>query len=152
VESIRRERIQYELVVVDDGSTDAKSLVLLKDLEHDGVHVIRQSNQGPSVATMTGLSATTAPYVMRMDADDLLEPGALEALLQALAETPRAAVAWGDLQTFGLTTFRIPTAPTFDPWLLTYVNCIPGAGCLLRRSAVVEAGGLQLRDGYEDWD
>jgi glycosyltransferase involved in cell wall biosynthesis len=152
VASIQRERTQHELVVVDDGSTEPGSLAVLEGLERDGVTVIHQPNQGPSVATMTGLSATTAPYVMRMDADDLLEPGALAELLQALDDTPDAAVAWGDVQTFGLTTFQIPTAPTFDPWLLTYVNCIPGAGCLLRRSAVVEAGGLQLRDGYEDWD
>src|SRR5262249_37369639 len=31
-------------------------------------------------------------------------------------------------------------------------NCVPGTGCLTRRSAVVDAGGWQLRDGWEDWD
>jgi GT2 family glycosyltransferase len=42
--------------------------------------------------------------------------------------------------------------PSLDPWLLTYTNCVPGTGCLVRRSALIEAGGWQLRDGWEDWD
>jgi GT2 family glycosyltransferase len=59
---------------------------------------------------------------------------------------------WGIAATNAMTTFRIPAAPTFDPWLLTYTNGVPGAGCLTRRSAIVEAGGWQLRHGWEDWD
>lgn len=154
VDSIRCELLEFdfEFVVVDDGSTDLVCLGVLDELEDQGVRVIHQSNQGPSAATMTGFRATTSQYVMRLDADDLLEPGALVALAGALDRAPEAAVAWGDVQTFGLTTFRIPGSPSLDPWLLTYTNCIPGAGCLMRREAVLEAGGWQLRHGWEDWD
>ena len=152
VASVRQDPTPLELVVVDDGSTEPACMRVLDELEQDGVHVIHQDNRGPSAATMAGFEATSTPYVMRLDADDLLEPGALATLAEALDRAPDAALAWGDVQTFGMTTFRIPTAPRFDPWLLTYTNCIPGAGCLLRRSAVFEAGGLQLRDGWEDWD
>jgi glycosyltransferase involved in cell wall biosynthesis len=152
VESVLNEGGNAELIVVDDGSTAAGCIALLEKLEQTGVDVLHQTNQGPSAATMAGLGATSAEYVMRLDADDLLEPGALASLAEALDRDPRAAVAWGDVQTFGLTTFRVPAAPSLDPWLLTYTNCIPGAGCLMRRSAVVDAGGWQLRDGWEDWD
>jgi hypothetical protein len=58
----------------------------------------------------------------------------------------------GDMQTFGLTSFRVPAAPALDPWLATYVNCLPGSGCLYRRTAVAAAGGWRLGSGYEDWD
>jgi glycosyltransferase involved in cell wall biosynthesis len=152
VESIVSDSTAAELVVVDDGSTDRSCVEVLTELELAGVRVIRQANQGPSAATMSGLRSTSGEYVMRLDADDILEPGALASLASALDDAPRAVAAWGDVQTFGLTTFRIPTAPSLDPWLLTYTNCIPGAGCLLRRSGLVEAGGWQLRDGWEDWD
>jgi glycosyltransferase involved in cell wall biosynthesis len=152
VHSVRRDPSATELVVVDDGSTDHTTSAVLARLEDDGVRVIRQANQGPSAATMAGLEATSAPYVMRLDADDMLESGAIAALATALDQTPEAAAAWGDVQTFGATTFRIPGIPALDAWLITYVNCIPGAGCLLRRAAVVESGGWQLRDGFEDWD
>lgn len=151
VKSVISEQVEVELVVVDDGSTAPECLAVLETLE-GSARVIRQPNQGPSAATMTGMQATSAAYVMRLDADDLLEPGAIATLAAALDRAPEAAVAWGDVQTFGKTNFRISAAPALDPWLLTYVNCIPGAGCLFRRSTVLECGGWQLRSGWEDWD
>src|SRR4051794_25754108 len=84
VDSINRTAGVRELVVVDDGSTDAATQAALAELAREKVQVIHQSNQGPSAATMAGLCATSAPYVMRLDADDLLEPGAVGALAQAL--------------------------------------------------------------------
>jgi glycosyltransferase involved in cell wall biosynthesis len=152
VASIRGEPEDVELVVVDDGSTDALTLDLLAELDQQGVRVIHQANQGPSAAAMTGFRATSASLIMRFDSDDVLEPGAVGVLVDALDRKPEAAVAWGDVQTFGVTTFRVPTAPSLDPWLVTYVNCVPGAGCLFRRAALGAAGGWQLRDGFEDWD
>jgi hypothetical protein len=89
---------------------------------------------------------------MRLDADDILAPDALTWLVEALRSAPAAAVAWGDFETFGRTTFTVPTVPELDPWHLTYVNCVPGAGCLFRRSALEAVGGWTLRDGFEDWD
>jgi glycosyltransferase involved in cell wall biosynthesis len=141
-----------ELIVVDDGSTDPATLALLANLDNQKVHMLRQENMGPSAAVMAGFETSTAPYVLRLDADDLLEPGALTALMEALDTAPEAAAAWGDVQTFGSTTFCIPTTPALDPWLITYVNCVPGAGCLFRRQALENCGGWRIRDGYEDWD
>jgi glycosyltransferase involved in cell wall biosynthesis len=152
IASIRREPVDLELVVVDDGSTDAATVDVLAQLEQEGVRVIRQANQGQAAAAMTGFEASSAPFVMRFDSDDLLEPGAVGALADALDATPGAAAAWGDVQTFGITTFRIPTVPALDPWLVTYTNCMLGSGALFRRSALAESGGWQLRQGYEDWD
>jgi glycosyltransferase involved in cell wall biosynthesis len=141
----------HELVVVDDGSTDAETLALLDRLRRDGVHVVRRANGGLSAARMTGLEATSAPYVMPLDADDQLGPGALAALADALDANPGAAAAWGDVEIFGAASFRVDMPRTLDPWTLTYVNEIPGTS-MLRRAAVVETGGWRLRGGYEDWD
>lgn len=152
VASVRSGAPAIELVVVDDGSTDSQTLGALARLEVEGVDVIHQENRGPSAATMSGLQATSAPYFMRFDADDVLELGALTDLADALDRNARVAAAWGDIQTFGVTTFRIPGIPALDPWLLTYTNCIPGGGTLVRRDALAAAGGWQIRDGWEDWD
>ena len=59
-----------------------------------------------------------------------------KALADALDATPRAAAAWGDVQTFGATSFRIPGIRALDPWLVTYTNCITGSGVLMRRTAL----------------
>lgn len=149
VESLRGEE-PHELVVVDDGSTDPGTLRTLDELEAGGVRVLHQGNGGLSAARMAGVGATAAPYVYPLDADDLLVPGALAALADALDADPAAKLAWGDVEIFGDFEGRVAGARSFDPWQLTYVSEIPVAS-LLRRDALLEAGGWQLR-GYEDWD
>jgi cellulose synthase/poly-beta-1,6-N-acetylglucosamine synthase-like glycosyltransferase len=140
-----------EVIVVNDGSTDGRTLEVLERLEREGVHVINQENTGTIGALVTGFDAATAPYVLCFAADDVLEPGAISALAEALDANPKAAAAWGDAQTFGLSTFRVPSAPSIDPWLLTYLNPISGMA-LLRREAIDDVGGWREREGIEDWD
>jgi glycosyltransferase involved in cell wall biosynthesis len=140
----------HELVVVDDGSTDPETLRTLADLERGGVRVLRQENGGLSAARMAGVRATTAPYVYPLDADDVLAPGALTVLADALDAAPAAKLAWGDVEIFGDWESTVAGARSFDAWQLTYVSEIPVAS-LVRRDALLEAGGWQLR-GYEDWD
>jgi glycosyltransferase involved in cell wall biosynthesis len=140
-----------ELVVVDDGSTDPATRETLAALEREGVRVLYQENEGPSAAWMHGLSATSAQYVMPFSSDDLLVPGATALLADRLDAYPEAAAAWGDLRTFGAASALVPSAPILCPWLVTYVNTIPGIA-LFRRNLLLEAGGWQLRTGIEDWD
>jgi glycosyltransferase involved in cell wall biosynthesis len=140
-----------ECVVVDDGSTDPRTLAILADLERDGFRVVHQENRGPSAALMRGVAETTSPYVYRLDSDDLLEPGALGALADALDEHPAAAAAWGDIETFGLTSFRLPSNPVLDPWHVTFANHLPSCS-MLRRTALLDVGGWQFRGGIDDWD
>jgi glycosyltransferase involved in cell wall biosynthesis len=141
----------HELVVVDDGSTDPTTLNVLTTLERSGVRVVHRENGGLSVARMTGVETTSAPYVFPLDADDALAPGALAALADALDAEPGAALAWGDVELWGELDARLDVARSLDPWLLTYLNDVPVAS-LIRRSALLEVGGWQMGSGYEDWD
>ncbi len=142
-----------ELVVVDDGSDDPGTLRLLDSLAQAGVRVLHQPNAGPAAARMAGVVASQAPYVLPLDADDLLGPGSVRALADALDAHPEAGVAWGDVELFRPSGARVfargPDA--LDPWLITYVSELP-LSALFRREVLLQAGGYQLRDGYEDWD
>jgi hypothetical protein len=89
--------------------------------------------------------------VTALDSDDLEAPGALAALADALDADPAATVAWGDVQNFGDNRTLRRLGRTLDPWLITYVNELP-ADAMIRREALIDAGGWQLRGGYEDWD
>jgi len=150
VSSVRHEPV--ELVIVDDGSTDRATLELLSVFEHEGLRVLHQPNRGISAALMTGVEATSSPYLFPLGGDDIVEPGALLRLADALDANSGAAVAWGDLQTFGLTSFLVPSAPSLDPWLVTFANLVPSSS-LFRRTALLDVGGWKLaRGGYEDWD
>lgn len=140
----------HELVVVDDGSEDAKTLELLDSLRSSGTKVVRQDNAGLGPARMAGVKATTAPYVHPLDADDRLAPGALKVLADALDANPKAAASWGDYRTFGISNCSFPTAPRLDPWRITFLDEIPGT-TMVRREAIEAVGGWDAV-GYEDWD
>lgn len=140
-----------EVVVVDDGSKDAETLRVLEELEQKGTRLVRQANAGPAAARMAGVAATSARYVYPLDADDLLAPGALTALADALDSDDGAAAAWGDEETFGSVEVVARQGKNLDPWLVTYVNEVP-ISSLMRRTALEESGGWAVRSGYEDWD
>jgi glycosyltransferase involved in cell wall biosynthesis len=151
IESARLQDVPVELVVVDDGSTDPATLATLAELAGEGVTVVRQRNAGPGPARMAGLAATTAPYVLPLDADDVLAPNVLGALAAALDARPRLAAAWGWFERFGDESTLQRTAPRLDPWQVTHQNDMP-ATALVRRTALDDVGGWRAVSGYEDWD
>jgi glycosyltransferase involved in cell wall biosynthesis len=139
-----------EIVVVDDGSTESRTHQQLASLERAGVRVVRRENGGLGAARNTGLEATCAPLVYPLDADDLLEPGALGAMADRLEANPQAQFTWGDYEVFGDYGGRYRSPERFLPWTLTYVNPYP-VSSMFRRSALIRAGGWE-GDVYEDWD
>jgi glycosyltransferase involved in cell wall biosynthesis len=81
-----------EILVVDDGSTDETSAVVTRDRS---VTYLRQDRRGLSEARNSGWRASSGEYVVFLDADDRLLPGAIEAGIEALGRWPRAAFAFG---------------------------------------------------------
>jgi glycosyltransferase involved in cell wall biosynthesis len=142
-----------EVVVVDDGSSDARTLTVLDELRERGVNVIRQENTGLSGARMAGLAATTAPYVFPLDADDQAVGETLGALADRLDADPGLAVCFADYVEFGEGEELARAVPErLDPYRIAYVNEYPVTS-LYRRTALEQAGGWRaIRWGYEDWD
>jgi glycosyltransferase involved in cell wall biosynthesis len=84
-----------EVIVVDDGSPDDVRTVVDR---FPGVRYVRQRNQGLSAARNTGLREGSGEYVVFLDADDRLLPGALAAGLACFAEHPDSAFVYGDFR------------------------------------------------------
>jgi glycosyltransferase involved in cell wall biosynthesis len=69
-----------EVIVVDDGSTDGTAALLADYGER--LRFLRQSNRGPSAARNLGAVQARGDYLFFLDSDDLIEPGAIAALLE----------------------------------------------------------------------
>jgi len=151
VRSVQAEQRVDELVVVDDGSDDPHTLEVFASLQAEGIPVVHRPNGGLGAARMTGVLATSGEYVFCLDADDRLVAGALPQLARALDDDDGLALVWGDYRLFGDHSWRQETAPSLDPWQISYQNDIP-ASVLIRRSVLISEGGWELRGGYEDWD
>jgi len=97
LESIVNQSYQHlEVLVVDDGSTDRCSDMCDRWAQRDErIRVIHQTNAGLSAARNTALDAMTGEWVVMVDSDDVLHPGAVALLLQA-ASTHKADIAVGD--------------------------------------------------------
>lgn len=96
-------RGDWELRVVDDGSTDSSWELLLR-LAHDDDRIvpIRQPNAGAAAARNAGLSGSRAPYMAFLDSDDTWHPEFLEAMTAALEANPQAGIAYCGWQNIGL--------------------------------------------------
>lgn len=140
-----------EIAVIDDASNDASTEVQLAGLEGNGVIVVRQDrNTGPAGARISGLEATTAPYVFPLDADDLAVPGVLAAMADRLDEHPEAVVCYGDYVEFGETELLRGVPDEIDPYRLAYTNEYP-VSAMFRRAALESIGRWPGMRAYEDW-
>lgn len=68
----------FELVIVNDGSTDNTDEVISRFLANDKVRYINQKNTGQAIATNNGIAAAAGELIAFLDADDLWEPTKLE--------------------------------------------------------------------------
>jgi glycosyltransferase involved in cell wall biosynthesis len=143
-----------EVILVDDGSTDDSAAIA--EAYGPPVRVIRQDNQGESVARNAGLAAARSNYVVFLDADDVLDSQLLEAQLQRLEGVPNGIACTGFAmffedarKSFGAT---MPRADRFFPAIISG-NLGPPSCWMRSKEITLQAGCFHPRQRYfEDWD
>ena len=140
----------FELIVIDDGSTDRTHAVLESFRER--LKVLRQANQGPEVARSFGASAATGEYLVFLDSDDLLLPCALATYDRIIREFSSPALIIGSIYYFRDGQDVIEDVDRKDVIeVLTYRDYLAkdlsvGVSCsniVIQRSAFRRAGGLR---------
>lgn len=102
-----------EIVVVDDGPSEALTRQVLAwlDAHEPRVRVIGVERRGVAHARNVGIAATSAPFVLPLDASDLLEPTYLEQASALLREREDLSFVCCALQAFGRASFRWKPPP-----------------------------------------
>lgn len=146
----------FEVVVVDDGSTDDTAQVVQRFAD-PRVRYVFQSNRGLSAARNTGLRNSTGPLVTFLDSDDEFLPEKLSWLAAILDQRPEVGLAAGSAVL--IDEAGQPTGQPFasrlpaDPAELVLGNPLHVGSVLLRRDWQAKVGYFDesLRS-YEDWD
>lgn len=85
---LRQTLCDFELICVDDGSSDATRVIVEDRAKRDGrVQLLRQENAGPGVARNKALGIASGEYVYCLDADDFVEPGMLACCVSSLDDS-----------------------------------------------------------------
>jgi hypothetical protein len=101
-----------EVIVVDDGSTDETPAVLASF--GDAITVVRQQNEGPSVATNRAIARARGRYVSLLDADDVWLPDKLARHVALLEQRPEVGLVHGDMEV--IDGAGRPTRPSKYDW------------------------------------
>lgn len=144
----------YEIIIVNDGSTEPLTKKVLQYLKDNGYLVIDQSNQGLAKARNKGISKARGRYILPLDSDNKIRPEYITKSIEILDKYPEVGVVYGDVQLFDQRKDILPV-PDFDINKLAMGNYID-ACAVLRKELWIDCGGYddKIPDklGYEDWD
>ncbi|HXM87791.1 MAG TPA: glycosyltransferase family A protein, partial [Solirubrobacteraceae bacterium] len=146
----------YELVIVDDASSDDSGERIREALLWapwvTAKLVTRGRNEGLAQARNLGGELARGEFLFILDADNMIYPHALGRLVRALDERSDAAFAYGIIEQFGVDgSTGLLSYLEWDPKRLRYGNFID-AMAMMRRKALLEAGGYVTDPRLHGWE
>jgi len=153
VDSILNQTYQnFEIIIVDDGSTDKRTTSLLNSIKFPNTRVYRKENGGPASARNYGIRKSSGEFILTLDADDKFHPMFVEKGVNILKNSPetgmvtsylkrvyKSRIVKAELQGGDVSAFLIKNEASAS--LLFRYECWEGAN-----------GYDENIPGFEDWD
>lgn len=153
IDSVRSQTLQdFEILVVNDGSTDQFTLAVFAELQDSGIAVIHTANQGLASARNNGISRASGIYILPLDADDRIGLSYLEKAVAVLESSPETGIVYCRARLFGAveTEWNLPEYSLAEMLQDNVIFCT----AMFRRSDWELVGGYDpdMVYGWEDYD
>ena len=157
IESVLDQTLQdFELIIIDDGSTDDSRKILKKYEKMINTKIIYQQNRGLSISNNIALQQAKGEYIIRLDADDYFDKNALKILISEF-DNENIGMVFGDWYITNQKgdVLGIERRHDFDKDVSIYDQPAHGACTMFRTKFLKEIGGydesISCQDGYELW-
>lgn len=152
IESVLAQTYQhFELIVVDDGSTD-RTAEICESFNEPQLKLIRQKNQGANAARNAGLRAAKGDYIAFLDGDDLWFPEKLAKHIEHLEQSPEVGISYSQSafideagEQMGL--YQMPKLTDITIRDVLCRNPISNGSCAVLRQEVFE--GIKFQDNLD---
>jgi glycosyltransferase involved in cell wall biosynthesis len=153
VESVLSQTYQdFEIIIINDGSTDELTNDLLRDYQKPKVKVIHTTNQGLPSARNNGIKEAAGEYILPLDADDRIGSEYLEEAVKILDQDKEVGIVYCEAELFGEATGKWDLPPYSLERMLA--GNIIFCTSFFRKTDWVRVGGFdpQMVKGWEDYE
>jgi len=147
----------WELIIINDGSTDNTPEILAKYRNHLKIRVVEQENKGLNVTNNIAIRLANGKYIMRLDPDDYLDENILLILSNILDTKPEVGLVYSDyyhIDEHGNVIEAVRRKKIGEEVELLDLSS-HGACTMIRRECLLEVGGYReefsCQDGYDLW-
>jgi len=158
VDSVLNQSFQdFEIIIIDDGSTDNSKEIIEGYSSNPKIKVIFQQNKGLNVTNNIALRVAQGDYIMRLDADDYLDPSALLVMSDLLEKDAELGLVFPDyfLVDAEDNILNIEQRHSFNKEVTLLDQPAHGACTMIRKKFLQQLGGYdeqyKCQDGYELW-
>lgn len=150
----------YELLIIDDGSTDNSKDVIEKYMDSKKIRYLYQSNSGQSVARNRGIEEANGDFICFLDSDNRWLPGKLSASVEAFERNPEADIVYGDVVLINEQghEFSRKNMKRYSGKITTHLlkdNCVSMNTTMSKTNSIRAVGGfsgqVKVADDYDLW-
>ena len=157
INSILEQSFQnFEIIIIDDGSTDNSKSIIQQYENKSNIKVIYQNNKGLTISNNIAIKLAQGEFIIRLDADDYFTKDALKLMVREF-ENENLGMVFGDwyLVDENGDILGVEQRHNFQKEVTLYDQPAHGACTMFRKDCLIKLGGydetITRQDGYELW-